>query len=583
MAVFTTQRHIAVMREIAAKAALDRVDQAARRLEDLLHTVRSDVLTLAEWPIWESYLSAHKDSDRTFWREKLVVQLRTFADLKPAYKSVVYSDEIGADVLRATRKGTATIVRRADAPLSPWAQKVIVRTAQLAPRQTHWEFVGDQYRSTLICASPAALRQTHRRSAVWLELDAASLFEIGAPREADQSSLALFDDEGRLRFARQPAALNTLASKPSRQYVDSHNRLVSVAVVSIFPGQGVPRWRLALIEPAAVLNAGVHDFRAAFLGVMGLALLIATILSVWLARQFVQPLRRVYQASQRIGRGDFDVQLSDTTGDEIGALAEQINMMAGQLQAAHEDFERRLSDKTEQLIHAERLSTIGRTAAAVAHEINNPSGIISMYAQMLAERLTADDPNLEKLQVIKDKAREISRIVNELLDYSRKPAPKKEWVDSHALITKALHDAAMVQTDGDAASPIVRTIDVDADAEKLYVDPHQMRRVLRNLVNNACQAMPAGGELRVRCRRGHDEGVTIEIADTGTGMDSEQLRHLFDPFYTTKRFGAGTGLGLAISKEITERHGGTVRVESEPGRGTAVTLWLPEAPTTYEI
>jgi len=185
--------------------------------------------------------------------------------------------------------------------------------------------------------------------------------------------------------------------------------------------------------------------------------------------------------------------------------------------------------------------------------------------------------------VIKDKAREISRIVNELLDYSRKPAPKKEWVDSHALITKALHDAAMVQTDGDAASPIVRTIDVDADAEKLYVDPHQMRRVLRNLVNNACQAMPAGGELRVRCRRGHDEGVTIEIADTGTGMDSEQLRHLFDPFYTTKRFGAGTGLGLAISKEITERHGGTVRVESEPGRGTAVTLWLPEAPTTYEI
>jgi len=337
------------------------------------------------------------------------------------------------------------------------------------------------------------------------------------------------------------------------------------------------------LEPAARLDAGVHDFRAAFLSLLGAALLVATLLSIWLAHQFSRPLRRMVLASQRIGHGEFDVQLGNTTGDEIGALAEQIDIMAGQLRAAHDDSERRLSDKTEQLVHAERLSTIGRTAAAVAHEINNPSGIISMYAQMLMERLAADDPNLEKLQIIKNKAREISRIVNELLDYSRKLAPAKEWVDLRALLARTLHDAQAMQADGAPGARVTPHIHVDEDVQKLYVDPQQMGRVLRNLVNNALQATPSEGTLTITSRRAEGDGIVIEIADTGTGMDAEQLRHLFDPFYTTKRFGAGTGLGLAISKEITERHGGTIHVESEPGLGTTVTIRLPKPAEEYEI
>lgn len=584
-AIYTTHRHVAVVREVAAAAALDRAEQAARRLDEGLAAARADLLSVAEWPILESYRSAGSARDREFWREKLGVQLRTFADLKPMYQCLAYSDDSGSDVLRIERRGTATLINQAS-PLTVGEQDLLAQAMQLLPRQTLLQTLHTDQDLVLLYAARAATRPGQSRSAIWLRLDCSPLLPRSPRTDADASTLALYDEHGQRLFSQASATAPEPiwpASSGGRQFVDSARRLVSIATITPAPGQAQPRWKLALFEPASVLETGVHDFRTAFLGVLGAAFLIAALLGVWLARQFTLPVQRVYEASERIGRGEFNVQLTNTTGDEIGALAEQIGIMAGQLRAAHEDFERRLSDKTEQLVHAERLSTIGRTAAAVAHEINNPSGIISLYAQMLTERLPPNDPNLEKLRVIENKAREISRIVNELLDYSRKPAPVKEWVDSRTLLSAAMSDAEAVHGDERSSGQISREIAVDIGAERLYVDPHQMRRVLRNLIANALHAMPAGGKLTLRCRRTDTDGVTVDVTDTGAGMDSEQLRHLFDPFYTTKRFGAGTGLGLTISQEITERHGGKISVCSEPGKGTTVTINLPDAAGVHDI
>jgi signal transduction histidine kinase len=142
-------------------------------------------------------------------------------------------------------------------------------------------------------------------------------------------------------------------------------------------------------------------------------------------------------------------------------------------------------------------------------------------------------------------------------------------------LQQALVEATAAARSEAAQARIESEISIEPGAERLHADRHQLVRVLRNLINNACQAMPAGGRLTLRCRTDRDGCVAIEVSDTGVGMSAEQRAHLFEPFYTTKRFGAGTGLGLAISKEIVERHGGDIRVDSQAGEGTTVTVRLP--------
>jgi len=292
--------------------------------------------------------------------------------------------------------------------------------------------------------------------------------------------------------------------------------------------------------------------------------------------QVTGPVRRLLGASRRIGRGDFAVSLPADADDELGALTVQVSQMASRISESHASFERRLREKTDELIQADRLATIGRTAAAVAHEINNPSGIISLYVQMLTERLPADDPNVPKLRVIEAKAREISQIVRELLDYARKPAPVREWIEAEALVRRAVEEATCVAEASESRSAVTTNVEVDADVGSIHVDALQVSRMIRNLVTNGLHALAGGGTLTVSCRRDGQGCTVIEVADTGVGISPEHAQHLFDPFHSTKRFGAGTGLGLAISKEIVERHGGSISVSSEPGRGTNVMVRLPD-------
>jgi signal transduction histidine kinase len=144
------------------------------------------------------------------------------------------------------------------------------------------------------------------------------------------------------------------------------------------------------------------------------------------------------------------------------------------------------------------------------------------------------------------------------------------------LVRQAIHDAGALLEPTDPPASITTAIEVAADARTIDVDPQQFARVFRNLVGNAMHAMPQGGSLAVTCRRDGGGWTIISITDTGVGISPELAKHLFEPFHSTKRFGAGTGLGLAISKQIVERHGGSIGVSSEPERGTTVTIRLPD-------
>ncbi len=226
----------------------------------------------------------------------------------------------------------------------------------------------------------------------------------------------------------------------------------------------------------------------------------------------------------------------------------------------------------KQLSQAEKLSSIGLLAAGVAHEVNTPIAGISSYTQMLLKQTPAEDPRTALLTKIEKQTFRASEIVNNLLNFSRMSEDKFEPVD----INQILHDGLALLEHQLSKNGI--------EIQKTLVDPlppaygnrSRLQQVFVNLLLNARDAMPSGGSIHIRSssEQGH---ICIDITDTGRGMPEEVLRHIYDPFYTTKEVGKGTGLGLAVSYGIIQEHSGRIFVESTPGEGTHFQVKLPVA------
>jgi signal transduction histidine kinase len=344
--------------------------------------------------------------------------------------------------------------------------------------------------------------------------------------------------------------------------------------IVVWESAGIGDLRLGKLVSNDLLVSGVDSFRRTFAWVLLGGMSMAIALGVWLSRQLTEPVRGLLDGVRRVGQGKLDVVLKDDTGDELGALADGLNRTVAELRALHHDFERRLDEKAAELVHAERLATVGRTAASVAHEINNPSGIIALYAQLIKEQTPPDDPRIEKLNVIESKAREVSEIVRDLLDYARKPALQIEGFFIEEMVQEAV-DSALTADD---LPEDRQAISIELPATRLVGDRSQLRRVVRNLVVNGLHAMSPGDSMKITARThdGDPPEFVLEVCDTGAGIEAEHLASIFEPFYTTKQYGSGTGLGLAISKEIVERHGGRIEIESVVGEGTTARIFLPQ-------
>ncbi len=275
-----------------------------------------------------------------------------------------------------------------------------------------------------------------------------------------------------------------------------------------------------------------------------------------IARTITKPLMRLVKATGEIGKGRLDHRIDVKTKDEIGTLSEAFNKMA-------EDIE----TTQRQLIQSEKLASLGQLAAGLAHEINNPLANISINAQMLLQD-TKDKKIKEKLSKIEGNVDRATRIVKNLLDFSRTPEFHPHYTDINTLIAKTLdilkHETKKVE--------VVK--ELDENLPEVLVDPAQLQQVFINAITNACQAMPNGGKLILRTGRIGDI-MEIEVSDTGEGISPENLTKVFDPFFTTRKVGKGTGLGLSISYRIVEKHGGHIDVKSEIGKGTSFIIKLP--------
>ena len=223
----------------------------------------------------------------------------------------------------------------------------------------------------------------------------------------------------------------------------------------------------------------------------------------------------------------------------------------------------------EQLRKTERLAELGTLASGMAHEIGTPMNVILGRAELLM-RKASEESTKKGLETIVTQVERITKIMNQLLSFARKRAIERRLTDLSVVIANVLD---MLQERIRKQSIRVETM-FDPETPKVFADPDQMSQVLFNLVLNACQAMSHGGKLNIGLSL-LDSGVELTVADTGCGIPSSDLTKLFDPFFTTKSVGEGTGLGLTVVHGIIEEHEGTIRVESEPGKGATFHILLP--------
>jgi PAS domain S-box-containing protein len=229
----------------------------------------------------------------------------------------------------------------------------------------------------------------------------------------------------------------------------------------------------------------------------------------------------------------------------------------------------------QQVLHSEKLASLGRLAAGVAHEIGNPLTSISTFSQLLREMAT-DEFSQSSLDIINNHIQRITDIVRQMSTFSRPDSTNIKYVQLNDILRSSLD---LMRLDKRMKSTIEIAVNLDPDLPKTMIDEGQISQVFINIVLNALDAMPEGGKLSVATRRGTDDhgrdSLFIELADTGVGIPADDIEKIFDPFYTTKEAGKGTGLGLAISYNIVKRYKGDIKVESRIGKGTTFTLVLP--------
>ncbi|MBK5275086.1 MAG: histidine kinase, partial [Desulfuromonadales bacterium] len=216
-----------------------------------------------------------------------------------------------------------------------------------------------------------------------------------------------------------------------------------------------------------------------------------------------------------------------------------------------------------------KMASLGVLSSGVAHEINNPLGVILGYAGFIEGKMAKDDPNYKYIHEIKRESKRCKKIVQDLLSYSRTPRPSLELVDLNQLLTQIV-DFAANHTD---MRYVTITTEFAPALPQVMLDGDQIRQVAINLILNAGGAMPEGGVLTVRTEQLDANHVRIDFSDSGCGIPPESIEKIFEPFYTTKE--RGTGLGLAITRQIIEQHHGRIAIESTPGQGTTVRLTLP--------
>jgi two-component system NtrC family sensor kinase len=376
-------------------------------------------------------------------------------------------------------------------------------------------------------------------------------------------------------------AIGTKVAEDVREHVlEKGERWTKRAVV-------ITDWYITAYEPikdifdktVGILGMGVLEEKyvdlrwrtlASFVLITLAGMALATLLGCFMAGRVINPVHRLIRASQQVTEGSLTPDIGPVSSGEMAVLQNTFKEMVAAMG-------RRRAESQDRLLVSERQASVGRLAAGVAHEINNPLTGVLTYTHMLLRRKDLNEEIRADLQIIAEATERVRKIVKGLLDFSRQTKLDREQVDVNRLIsnTMALMDnQTLLKGVGMAFKP-------GDDLHMANMDRNQFQSVLLNLLINALDATKPGDSITVSTsnspvvNEAGQEGIEISVADTGCGIPPEHLNKLFDPFFTTKEVGHGTGLGLSVTLGIVQRHGGAIQVRSEVGKGSTFTLWMP--------
>lgn len=441
--------------------------------------------------------------------------------------------------------------------------------------------------------------------------------------------IRIFDQEGRITYTTNAAEQNHIVDKTAEACYGCHAQSQPLARLNrpdrfrIYRNTAGARV-LGIIAPIenqpACSNAACHAHPAEqqILGVIdtnlslakadvqlaessrrmlvytGCALLLIALLSWFFIWQVVgRPVKALQHGTEHLGHGNLGYQIEVQSEDELGELAQSFNDMSRRLEAEHNEniawtqtLERRVDQKTKELkrahehaLHTEKMASIGKMAAVLAHEINNPLSGILTYAKLLRKWVDHEDAGQKRVQDMRDsldliasESRRCGDLVKNLLTFSRTTPMNLQATNLNQVIERSLR---LVQHQLDLGGIHVEE-QLDSSLPLVQCDGAQIEQVLLALIMNAIDAMPQGGNLWITTSFSTEANqVQTVVRDDGAGIPPEILSRIFEPFLTTKETGRGVGLGLAISHSILERHNGNIDVQSEVGRGSTFTITLP--------
>lgn len=316
------------------------------------------------------------------------------------------------------------------------------------------------------------------------------------------------------------------------------------------------------------------------------AAVLATGGTILMVRLVEHPVAGLVRAMAKVEGGDLETRADLPTRDELGRLADSFNTMVERLKAAKAEIE---VYHQSRLARAERLATLGEIAASLAHEIKNPLAGIAGAVQVMADEMPEVDPRKEIMHEILTQVHRLDRTVQDLLAFARPGKPEVEPCDIHQVLDRVL----ILLAENPEAKQMRVVRNYQPGIPRVNADGKQLRQVFLNLILNAVQAMPAGGQitLQTAVRDGvglsqedgsaHDSMVEVALSDSGPGIPPSILKEIFTPFVTTKR--RGTGLGLPVSRRIVEDHGGWIVAESPPGQGAIFRVFLPVDSSTHRM
>lgn len=446
-------------------------------------------------------------------------------------------------------------------------------------------------------ALESALRDELRAHAVTLQIALEENYQNGRIGEAQKLidrlrensrvyGVLLFDESGNLRSLSQPETAADFRQPPELQTVlrsgetvefvraiESRKFLSIILPLNLSPEK---RGAVEIVKPLALIENDIAGARARWLSTT--LLLLATIFLVVyivLRRSLSRPILSLLKGARALGEGDLSHRVAiGKSGDELAQLAAEFNRMADNLaqqrRAAEIEADNRLNLEKE-LRHRQRLASVGRLAAGIAHELGAPLNVIDARAQQLIEKTDAPrEKQIKNLTIIRIQSARITHIVRQLLNLARPYNLRFEVFEINDLIKSALEIFESNER-----------IKIDLAAEDnltISGDEDFLRQVFVNIFQNAAQAMNDDGSLNIeiaQIERDDKNYAAVVISDTGQGIAPENLEKIFDPFYTTKDIGQGTGLGLAVSRRIVEEHGGTIEAADNAGGGAIFTVYLP--------